>query len=130
MVEILFVDGRSEMRRLAKASLERRGHRVRLAGDGVAALQLLKADRRIDLVVCNLVMPRAGGLQLLRAARRRGYATRFVLTGGHVPADIAGRLLPDPQVGFLPEPWGITDLIDRVRVSCAPTAPRRYRFRS
>lgn len=71
---ILVVDDSVTTRTLEKSILEAHGYRVRLAVDGEEALATLRenvhsADRKIDLVVSDLEMPRRNGFELLRAVK-------------------------------------------------------------
>jgi signal transduction histidine kinase/CheY-like chemotaxis protein len=64
---------------LVERLLRRRGHDVRVAGDGRAALAALEHDR-FDLLLLDLRMPGCDGFQVIAALRRRERAT-----GGHLP---------------------------------------------
>jgi two-component system, NtrC family, response regulator AtoC len=67
-VEILVVDDDSSMRALLRTLLTRGKHGVVEAEDGVAAIEKL-GSRSFDLVITDLVMPRADGLEVLRRTR-------------------------------------------------------------
>jgi two-component system, chemotaxis family, chemotaxis protein CheY len=65
----LIVDDFPTMRRLARALLREMGWpRVEEAGDGAAALALLKA-RRFDVVISDIRMPVMSGIELLVAIK-------------------------------------------------------------
>ncbi len=61
---ILVVDDNLFNRELLARHLERQGHRVRAAGDGVAALETL-AIESFDIAILDLMMPGMNGYQLL-----------------------------------------------------------------
>jgi len=67
-MRILVVDDSSPHRRLLTALFGHAGHEVLTASDGVAALDLLEAQR-IDAVVSDVRMPKMDGFQLCRAIR-------------------------------------------------------------
>jgi len=73
---ILLVEDDPFLRRACEASLRRRGFTVLAAGDGEAALRLIRA-RRPALVLLDLLMPKMTGVELLRALRQEE-ATRDV----------------------------------------------------
>jgi two-component system, chemotaxis family, sensor kinase CheA len=66
---ILVVDDSMTTRSLEKGLLEAHGYRVRLAVDGVEALESLRRHS-VDLVITDLMMPRMDGFQLLEQIRK------------------------------------------------------------
>lgn len=67
---VLVVEDDEEMRELLKKVLAKEGYRVGLAANGAEALARLAAEP-YDLVVTNMLMPEAGGLQLIADIRAR-----------------------------------------------------------
>src|SRR2546430_16442603 len=65
MASILVVDDSAVVRRMLALILERSGHEVRCAGDGAGGLEAV-AQRRPDLVPCDLEMPAADGVAFAR----------------------------------------------------------------
>lgn len=66
------------------------GHEVTRAGDGRAALELLRVSADYDVVLCDLMMPGLSGAGLYRHVAQHfpALARRFVImTGGAVTAD-------------------------------------------
>lgn len=76
---------------LAAALLDDAGHVCLLAGDGLAALELLAADAAVDLVVSDLNMPLVSGLDLFRELRRQGWDRPFILLTGDDPEPLRTR---------------------------------------
>ena len=68
MATILIVDDLSANRTLLVRLLQRRGHRLLEAGDGSAALALIR-DEHPDLVITDLLMPVMDGYELVRQLR-------------------------------------------------------------
>jgi two-component system, cell cycle sensor histidine kinase and response regulator CckA len=136
---ILVVEDEPGVRRLVCDILQRAGHVVRSATDGVQALAVLDAEAALDpasrvapvsLVVSDVVMPEMGGIELCAALRERRPGLPVLLMSGY-PASQAGELAPD--VPFLTKPFTPTDLLAEVRAlldaprasEVAPTAPLR-----
>jgi CheY-like chemotaxis protein len=65
---ILVVEDEEDSREATCLMLERHGAEVLTAGDGIAALAAVKAEH-VDLIACNLDMPRMGGFEFLHALR-------------------------------------------------------------
>ncbi len=70
MARILVVDDDGAIRTVVRFTLEMAGHRVALAGEGVAAIEAM--DELVpDLIVLDLMMPRMDGLTFLEELERR-----------------------------------------------------------
>jgi two-component system chemotaxis response regulator CheY len=66
---IMVIDDSATMRLSLKSSLELSGFKVDCAGDGVLALNLLKAGTKPDLIITDINMPNMGGLEFLKNLR-------------------------------------------------------------
>lgn len=81
---ILFVDDVAEVVLVGAKVLEHCGYTVYTANSCARALEMLRARRsEIDLVVSDLVMPSATGVDLARNARARGHHQPLLLITGH-----------------------------------------------
>ena len=65
---ILIVDDEPQIARVLRTGLKTHGYEVRVAADGVSALETF-GDWHPDLVVTDLAMPNMGGLDLCRRLR-------------------------------------------------------------
>lgn len=70
MAKLLLVDDDADVRYALGKYLRRAGHEVVEAGDGKAALSLLK-DHAFDTIVTDIIMPEADGIELVMAIRKR-----------------------------------------------------------
>ena len=68
-MRILLVDDDAEVRTVTAAYLSEMGHRVVEAADGSSALDILKADDQLDLLIADFAMPGMTGLDLADKAR-------------------------------------------------------------
>lgn len=78
---ILLVDDDPAIRLWLAEALTQRGHRVRTAPNGQAALELVESERP-DLIVMDLYMPGLNGVQVLRRLRAQNYMGGTMLLTG------------------------------------------------
>jgi len=132
---ILLVEDDPSVRRAALRVLQRFGYKVVAAEDGAEALTTLAMlDGAPDLIITDVVMPKASGPQLLQALRESGKSQRILFTSGYTARDASDRAALDPGLPFLAKPWTIGDLLRKVRevldgppvvLEKAPAAPPR-----
>lgn len=79
---ILIVDDDPDVRDALCALLSAEGYTVESAVDGVDALERLDAGTHYSAIICDLDMPRLGGVPLLHAARRRMHDLVVVILSG------------------------------------------------
>ncbi len=110
---ILVVEDEPGLRRLVAEILNRRGYRVRVAADGIDALEVLDGDRALpSLVITDVVMPRLGGRGLAETMTARGILIPVLFMSGYQ----AGEELPDDEThAFVPKPFTPDTLIAKVR---------------
>jgi CheY-like chemotaxis protein len=112
--QVLVVDDDEDVLRALRVALEREGHRVRVARNAVQALALADA-RAPDLVLLDLVMPVAGGWDLVRRLRsdpRRPRPSLILVSAHPGLADEAARLGVDT---WLRKPFRIDELLEAIR---------------
>ena len=69
------------MRRFVAHALEKQGHVLSEAADGAEALRIL-AERPIDLVITDLLMPETDGIETIMELRRLYPATKIIAISG------------------------------------------------
>ena len=84
MAKILVIDDEPLLRNILRLALERAGHDVIEAPDGVAGAAILETEK-IDLLVTDLIMPNQEGIETIRNARQRHPDLKIVAVsgGGH-----------------------------------------------
>ena len=69
------------MRRFVAHALAKQGHVLSEAADGAEALRIL-AERAIDLVITDLLMPETDGIETIMELRRLYPATKIIAISG------------------------------------------------
>ncbi|HYF38838.1 MAG TPA: response regulator [Gemmatimonadales bacterium] len=113
---ILVVEDEPSVRRIIRMSLELADYTVLEAADGEAALELMhRQARRVDLVIADLVMPRAGGDRLAQALKRIRPGLPVLLVSGASDHDLRGQLGRTPsEEEVLWKPFTPEQLVTRV----------------
>src|SRR6266702_3523733 len=120
---ILVVDDEAPMRKLLSSNLKASGHAMRVALDGTEALKLIE-EHPFDLLLLDVNVPGPNGLQVLEAVRRTEELPVLVLSGGGRERDKveAFELGADD---YLSKPFGIGELLARVKALLRPVGPGR-----
>jgi len=120
---VLVVEDDPAIRRLVRMVLERDGHCVEIASDGVeAVLKLGLVD--FDVIILDLMMPNLDGFAFIDtlAANTPERLQRIIVTSAASPTLIRERLKGRP-FDVLPKPFDIHDLSQRVRDCMSTTVP-------
>jgi putative two-component system response regulator len=112
-VSILIVDDVALIRLSLKHILARAGYRCREAGDVAGALAVLDEDT-IDLVLCDIQMPGASGLDLVKAIRPRIPDTSVVMVSSMEGADTAIECLQQGAFGYVLKPYQPREILVQV----------------
>jgi DNA-binding NtrC family response regulator len=84
---ILVVDDDPTLREAVCRQLENRGFVCVQAEDGASALRQLKESPSFELVITDVIMPRMGGMELLKHIQDEGIDVRVLLMSGYSPGD-------------------------------------------
>jgi DNA-binding NtrC family response regulator len=122
-MNVLVVDDDASVRLMLSKLLTRSGHEVIEARDGLEAIATLGA-RPIDLVVTDLNMPGADGLQVLRHTREKyPKIPVLILTGENSIRDCVEAMRAG-AFNFLTKPFHAADLNEVVRQALRARGPQ------
>jgi two-component system KDP operon response regulator KdpE len=112
---ILIVDDEPQITRVLRRSLTTHGYEVRVASDGLIALQTF-GDWPPDLVVTDLSMPNTDGLQLCRNLRAISQIPIIVLSvRGEESTKV--QALDAGADDYITKPFGMDELLARIRAA-------------
>lgn len=109
--KILVADDDDGVRAGLVANLELEGYDVSEAHDGAEAIRMI-AQTTFDLIVSDVVMPSATGVEVLSAVRRQQLDTPFILTSAFVSEDLVTRALGDGLFAMLYKPFATTRILE------------------
>jgi DNA-binding response OmpR family regulator len=114
MSTVLVVDDEDRVRTFLKRSVSAEGHEVVEAASGDEAVQQL-AERRVDLVLLDLVMPGRDGLSVLEEINAGPNPPAVIVLSGI--ADVGARVaaLEHGAADFVAKPFHLSELMARAR---------------
>lgn len=122
---ILVVDDSATVRRLVSITLERQGHRVRTAINGLDGLAKFEEEMP-DLVLLDITMPNMDGYEMCRLLRRNPSAKKlpiFMLSGNDGFFDkVRGRMAG--ATDYLTKPFHSEVLLKALSKTLQPDLPR------
>src|SRR5229473_2432702 len=118
---ILVVDDESQITRVLRTSLSSHGYDIRVANDGETALEIMK-DWHPELVITDLAMPNMDGLELCRRLRTISQVPIIILSAKG-EEKIKVEALDIGADDFVTKPFGIDELLARVRASLRRAVP-------
>ncbi|MGH9373865.1 MAG: hybrid sensor histidine kinase/response regulator, partial [Vicinamibacterales bacterium] len=109
---VLVVEDEAALGAAVAEALGDAGFAVRLANDGLEALECL-TEQPYDLIVCDLKMPRLDGTAFYRRLEtdHAAMARRVLFVTGDVAGTEAERFLEETGCRWLPKPFRLKDLL-------------------
>ncbi len=104
------------MRAIAAKTLRKRGYMVTEACDGEDAYEILQESADgFDLMISDVVMPGMDGPTLLKKGRSLLGDASIVFISGYAKEEFSDLLAEEPDVTFLPKPFTLTQLAEKVK---------------
>ena len=124
---ILIVDDHETIWDFLIEALQRLGYSVLLAENGLDAVEIYRENpHEIDLVLLDMIMPKAGGHQTFYQIRAIDPEAKILLSSGFVSENEVQDLLAQGACGFLPKPHrlpvvarAIREILDRGKAADA-----------
>jgi len=124
---ILLVDDEPATQEVLGLALRAEGYRVATASSGAEAFRRL-ARQEFDVVLSDIVMPDASGLDVLERSRSLHPQAAVILMTAHATVESAIRALRQGACDYLEKPFPLDELRERLRQlvqdrAAAPAAP-------
>jgi len=107
--QILVVDDEPKMRRVLEIMLQKMGHKVFSAGNGLEALAVFAANA-IDLVITDLRMPEMDGIELLASLRKQESDVPVMVITAHGTIETAVTAMRHGACDYILRPFDIDAL--------------------
>jgi two-component system, cell cycle sensor histidine kinase and response regulator CckA len=103
---ILVVEDELPLLNLLKGILEDEGYRVLTAKDGIEAVDIYSRHKdEVDLVLCDMALPKLGGWTVFLALRERNPHVRMILTSGYLDPKVKSEMVKGGVRDFIPKPY-------------------------
>jgi CheY-like chemotaxis protein len=115
-VTVLVADDNEVAQRLCRRVLEKAGHKVLTASDGLEAVALALANP-LDMILMDVAMPGMDGLEAMRQIKAQKPGMAIVIASAHSMASDRERFLAAGADDVLSKPFRLTDLtavVDRL----------------
>ena len=114
MSHILVVDDEKSIRDTLIEILEFEGYTIGQAGDGEAGLAYLK-QHQVDLVLCDIKMPKMDGIQLLETANLDGISAPFIMITAQGTIETAVEATKKGAFDFIEKPPDLNRLLITIK---------------
>ena len=112
-LELMVVDDEPIVGKRLKATLEKHGYKVEVFESGRSAIDRL-GEKKFDIVVSDVRMEDANGLEVLDAVQKSSSRTKTILITGYATVEMAHEALAKGAFDFLAKPFQPKDLRDMI----------------
>jgi two-component system nitrogen regulation response regulator NtrX len=123
-LRILIIDDEQDIRERLASVLQRRGHSVLLAADGLEGLEIVK-NNPIDIIFCDIVMPNMDGLEFLNKLHEYTLKVEVIMITGLPSVEWLAESIDKNAVEFMIKPMTIDDVLN-----CLNRAKKRLKERT
>ncbi len=113
-MKILIVDDDAGLRKSLSLILSDAGYDVLQAEDGEQGLATAK-EQDPDIILCDVKMPRLGGIEFLEAYREYGGGALVLVMTAYGGLDLAMEAMKKGAYDYIPKPFGADDVLLIVR---------------
>ena len=121
-VTVLVADDNEVAQRLCRRVLEKAGHKVLTASDGIEAVAVALSTP-LDMILMDVAMPGMDGLEAMRQIKAQKPGLAIVIASAHSMASDRERFLAAGADDVLSKPFRLTDLtavVDKLVAKAAP----------
>ena len=112
-IKILVVDDDEIVREVITSLLSGEGYTVRAAKDGLDAIRILKMED-IDLVITDLRMPGADGIEVLKEAIKMDPDRAVVILTAYGTLDTALKAIREGAYDYMTKPFKMEEMLIRI----------------
>ena len=116
-LRVLVVDDEPILRNLVEHALKSMGIKnISLAADGKKALQIYDvSDQTFDLIICDWIMPKMNGLEVLRQIRGRNRGSKFLMLTANATKEAVTEAIAAGTDSYIAKPFTATELHKKLK---------------
>ena len=108
-VKILIVDDDKSIAEVLEGLVSNEGRTVHVCHDGMAALERIEKDQ-YDLILVDLIMPKLGGLDILKYAKKINPETIVVILTGYASLETAITAIREGAYDYINKPCKLEEI--------------------
>ncbi len=112
--KVLVVDDEDSLREICKEALSEHGYQVLEAKNGVEALDILKRERDVDIVLSDLNMPEMDGMALIDHIKKFNLDVELVVMTGFGTIETAVEVMKKGALDYIPKPFYLNHLLVKI----------------
>jgi len=114
---VLIVEDEMRLSQFLRRALEENGYEVFLANNAYEAQQVFDREKGwFDLVLCDVVLPGKGGLELMETFRSRRPELKVLLSSGYTDHKNQWPIIQEKGYRFLQKPYNLHELLRTIRL--------------
>ena len=113
-MKVLIIDDDAGLRKSLSLILDDAGYEVIQAEDGEAGLRMAKEERP-ELILCDVRMPRLGGIEFLEAYAESGGDALILVMTAYGSLDLAVEAMKKGAYDYIAKPFGADDVLLTVK---------------
>jgi two-component system, cell cycle sensor histidine kinase and response regulator CckA len=117
---ILVIDDDDTVTEITKRILTRKGYRVLKASNGLDGIAFLKREKKVDLVILDLIMPRLSGSETLSEIRHFRKDIPVLISSGFCESQAITLFDGHTPDGYVKKPFRAAALVEAVRNAMSP----------
>ena len=112
---LLIIDDEENMRHMLSTMLIKSGYRVEVASDGIEGLK--KVENKLnnsggyDFILCDIKMPKMGGMEFLSSVRKKTGATTVIMMSAYGTIDTAINAMKHGAYDYISKPFKIDEVL-------------------
>jgi DNA-binding response OmpR family regulator len=118
MAVVMLVDDEVPFVETLTKRLTKRNFTVLSAFSGAEALEKLKQQKNVDVVVLDVKMPGMDGIEVLRVFKKMVPDMPVIMLTGHGTEKAAREGLDMGAFDYLTKPCDLEELVDKIRAAC------------
>ena len=101
---LLIIDDEANMRHMLSTVLEKAGYHVETAADGAEGLEMIQ-ESQYDFILCDIKMPKMGGMEFLKLSRDRIGAATVIMMSAYGSIDTAIEAMKSGAYDYISKPF-------------------------